>query len=188
MALLPIYNCFHPILKQKATPVAEFNQDLRDFVENMYETMHYADGVGLAANQVGDGRSILLVDISELSSDDYRHEPITMINPEIISFSDETIEFEEGCLSIPKFYDDVVRPEAIEIKYLDIDMKEHKIEAHAFLSRVIQHEVDHLNGILFFERLSTVRRALSKSKLKRISKGDYEIGYPMILPDGSKMK
>jgi len=107
-----------------------------------------------------------------------------MINPQIISFSEDTVDFQEGCLSIPKFYEDVSRPEAIQIKFWDLDEHENIIEADDFFARVIQHEYDHLNGILFYERLSPVRRALSKSKLRRIEKGDYEADYPMILPSG----
>ena len=187
MAVLPIYNCFHPVLKMKTKPVTEFNQELKVFINDMFETMHNADGVGLAANQVGSGQSILIVDVSDMKDETFRFDPIAMINPEITLYSDETIEFEEGCLSVPKFYDDVVRPKLIEVKYFDINMKEHKIEADNFLSRVIQHENDHLNGILFYEKLTAVRRALAKSKLRKISKGEYEIHYPMIMPDGTKM-
>jgi peptide deformylase len=185
MAVLPIYNCYHPVLKKKTNPVAEFNQELKDFVNNLYETMYSADGVGLAANQVGEMQSIIVVDTSEASDEKDSHPPIVMINPIIISYSDEIIEYQEGCLSIPKFYEDVDRPKEIEVRYFDINMKEITIIADYLFSRVIQHEVDHLNGVLFYERLSSVRRALAKSKLRKIEKGDYETFYPMILPNGT---
>lgn len=184
MAILPIYNCFHPILKKKALEVTEFTQELSDFIKNMFETMHYADGIGLAANQVGDNRQILLVDISQSDANEHKLPPTVMINPVITEFSDQTIEFQEGCLSIPSFYDDVVRPDGIVVKYIDENMKEQEIEIDGLFSRVTQHEIDHLNGILFFERLSPVRRTLSKSKLRKIQKGDYETGYKMIMPNG----
>ena len=186
MAILPIYNCFHPVLKQKAQKVTEFNDELKTFIDDMFQTMYNADGIGLAANQVGDKRSIFIVDMTPSDEENTRG-PIALINPEIISFSDELIEFQEGCLSVPKFFEDVIRPDAIEIKYYDIDMNEHKIEVDSLLARVILHEYDHLQGTLFFERLTPIRRTLAKSKLKKIKRGDYDITYPMILPDGSKM-
>ncbi len=186
MAILPIYNCFHPVLKQKTEEINEFDQELKDFIDNMFQTMYNADGIGLAANQVGEKRSVFIVDTTP-SDPDNSPGPIALINPEIISFSEETVEFQEGCLSVPKFFEDVVRAEAIEIKYFDIDMKEHVKEIDGLLARVIMHEYDHLKGTLFFERLTPIRRTLSKSKLKKIKRGDYEISYPMIMPDGSKI-
>jgi peptide deformylase len=186
MAILPIYNCFHPVLKQKTNEIEEFNQDLKDFIDNMFQTMYNADGIGLAANQVGDKRSVFIVDTTP-SDPDNSQGPIAFINPEIISSSEETIEFQEGCLSVPKFFEDVIRAESIEIRYYDIDMKEHTREIDGLLARVIMHEYDHLHGTLFFERLTPIRRTLSKSKLKKIKRGEYDISYPMIMPDGSKM-
>lgn len=185
MSILPIYNCFHPVLKQKTKPVTKFDQELKDFIDNMFETMEVADGIGLAANQVGDSRSIMLIDTSKSSDSDETDKPFIMINPKITAYSDEIIDFQEGCLSIPKFYEDVLRPEAIEIEYTDADMKEHKIEIGGLPARVMLHEFDHLNGILFYERLTTVRKTLARKKLKKIKKGDYSIPYDMILPDGT---
>ena len=183
MAILPIYNCFHPVLKKKTEKVTNINEEIRRFVNDLYETMYLADGVGLAANQVGSLKSIFVIDTKGAKTDQVTP-PYVMINPQIISFSEDTVDFQEGCLSIPKFYEDVSRPEAIQIKFWDLDEHENIIEADDFFARVIQHEYDHLNGILFYERLSPVRRALSKSKLRRIEKGDYEADYPMILPSG----
>jgi len=184
MAILPIYNCFHPILKKKAIEVTEFTQELFNFIKNMFETMHFADGIGLAANQVGDNRQILIVDISQSDVNVHKLPPTVMINPVVTYFSDQTIEFQEGCLSVPSFYDDVVRSDGIVVKYLDETMKEQEMEIDGLFSRVTQHEIDHLSGILFFERLSPVRRTLSKSKLRKIQKGDYETNYQMIMPNG----
>jgi len=187
MSILPIYNCFHPVLKKKTKPVEEFNEELSIFIDNMYQTMYRADGIGLAANQVGDNRSIFIIDTTPSEENGKSIGPLTLINPEIISYSDETAEFQEGCLSVPKFFEDVIRPEAIEIKFFDLEMKEHKMEVDSIVARVILHEYDHLNGTLFFERLTPIRRTLAKSKLKKIKQGEYNIDYPMIMPDGSKM-
>jgi peptide deformylase len=187
MSILPIYNCFHTVLKQKSKAVEAFDDELKDFIDDMYQSMYNAAGIGLAANQIGDNRSIFIVDTTPSEDEGKSRGPITLINPEIISHSDDTVEFQEGCLSVPKYFEDVSRVEAIEVKYWDIDMKEHIIEADSILARVILHEYDHLNGILFYERLTPIRRTLAKSKLKKIKRGDYDISYPMIMPDGSKM-
>ena len=102
-----------------------------------------------------------------------------LINPVIEAFSDDELEFEEGCLSLPDFHDKVVRPAEIQVRYHDEHMKEHTREASGLLARVMQHEIDHLNGIYFFERLSPIRRTLSSGKLKRIARGDIEPAYPV---------
>ncbi len=184
MPVMPIYNCFHPVLKQKTKDIKEIDGNVKDLVEGMFATLYnISNGVGLAANQVGDLNSVIVIDLS--ASEEHKDsKPITMINPKIVGFSVQEDEDFEGCLSIPEFYEKVVRPAAIEIQYWDLDQKFHKHEAHGFLSRVMQHEVDHLNGILFFERLTSLRRAISKSKLKKIRKGDIPTNYPMVLPNG----
>jgi peptide deformylase len=107
-----------------------------------------------------------------------------MINPVIESFSDNEEEDIEGCLSIPEFFEKVVRPAEIQVRYYDLEMKEHRDVTNGFLARVMQHEIDHLEGILFFDRMTPLRRALSRSKLKKIERGDIETSYPMILKDG----
>ena len=185
MSILRIYNCFHPILREKAQKVEEFDQELKEFTDSMLETMYNADGIGLAANQVGDRRSIFTVDINTGSDDKADYTPIVMINPEIKSFSEEVSTFQEGCLSIPKYYEDVDRPESIQITYTDVDMKEKTIEASEILSRVVQHEYDHLKGILFFDRITQLKKTLGKKKLNKIKKGEMTTFYPMINADGS---
>lgn len=183
MSLLPIYNCFNPVLKKKTEKVEHIDENLKKLVENMFETMYNADGIGLAANQVGVSKSLVIIDISR--NDNFKNQPpLVLINPEIITFSEEKDEFLEGCLSIPNFYETVDRPEAIEIKFYDLNMKEHKIEANDLLARVMQHEIDHLNGILFFERLSPIKKTLAKSKLKKIKNGQVDAKYEMVNPDG----
>jgi peptide deformylase len=104
-----------------------------------------------------------------------------MINPVIEVFSDETTEFEEGCLSLPAFRDKVTRPTGIQVRFTDPDMKEHRMETDGLLARVMQHEIDHLNGIYFFERLTPVRRAMAHPKLRRIQLGQAEADYPLFL-------
>lgn len=181
--ILPIYTYNHPVLKQPALPVQEITNELSMFVQSMMKTMRNADGIGLAANQVGDRRAITTIDISEMedssSGKNYKIPPLVLINPVILSFSDETVEFEEGCLSLPQYRDTVTRPEKILVEFMDIEMKVHRLEADKLLARVIQHELDHLNGIYFFERLSATRRALGFQKLRRIQLGQVHTEYPL---------
>ena len=184
MALLPVYNCFHPILRKPTNKVEEFDGNLSDLVDNMYDTLYkIPNGIGLAANQVGENKSVLILDLGRGDSST-GHEPITMINPVIEYFSDEETEDQEGCLSIPTYYENVVRPNEIQVRYYDLDMKELTMEASDFLAKAIQHEVDHLHGKLIFERISPIRRTLAKSKLKKIERGVITGDYPMILPNG----
>jgi len=178
--ILPVYTYNHPVLRQKATQISDMTDELRSFVENMFETMYNANGIGLAANQVGAGHAVTVIDIGdadeESSSDDG---PLVLINPVIEAVSDEELEFEEGCLSLPDFRDIVVRPEAIQVRFFDRDMKEHVRQVEGLLARVMQHEIDHLNGIYFFERLSPIRRTLSQGRLKKIARGDVTTEYPL---------
>lgn len=132
--------------------------------------MFKADGLGLAANQVGSTRAIAYIDISD-TDEGKDTKPIAIINPTIELFSEETCLMNEGCLSLPNFRDDVMRPKEIRLRYFDTNFEERILEIGGLLARVIQHEVDHLNGIYFFERLSPVRRAIAHPKLKRIQLG-----------------
>ncbi|MCX6153576.1 MAG: peptide deformylase [Candidatus Kapabacteria bacterium] len=186
--ILPIYNCFHPVLKKSTEPITEINDELITLIDNMFDTLQRTDsGVGLAANQVGVSKSIIVIDLKK-DDDNPNFVPIALINPVIEFFSDDQNEYNEGCLSVPEIYEKVYRPKGIQLSYFDRNMKEHKIEDDDFLSRVIQHEIDHLHGILFFERVSAIRRTLLKNKLRGIKKGDYEAEYDMILPDGKKFR
>lgn len=185
MPVIPIYNCFHPVLRKKAAKIEEFDQSVKDLVTNMYETMYYTgNGVGLAGNQVGEEKSVIVMDLT-VNTDSPFKQPVTMINPEINAFSDDEIEMQEGCLSIPEYYENVVRPAGIEITYWDLEMKEHKREVDGFLARVMQHEVDHLNGILIFDKISPLKRTLARSKFKKLQKGQIIPKYPMVQPDGT---
>ena len=187
MAQLPIYNCFHPLMKKKTEDITEIDGHIKKLVEDMFETMYKAEGIGLAANQVGESKSMLIVDTTVSNNEKFRHPPVVMINPVIEDESEEEVEMSEGCLSIPKFNDNVWRPEKIQARYFDLNGNQQVIEAGDLLARVIQHEIDHLNGILFYERLSAIRKTLAKSKLKKIQKGLVIPDYPMIQPDGQKV-
>ena len=177
--LLPIYTYNHPVLKKKTEQISEMTDEIQKMIDDMFETMHNASGIGLAANQVGKGLAMTVIDISDPDEVEKTPPPMVLINPVIEAFSEEEEEFEEGCLSLPEYRDVVIRPEAIQVRYLDRDMKEHVQEVHGLLARVMQHEIDHLNGIYFFERLSAIRRTLGSSKLKRIAKGQIETEYPL---------
>ncbi|MGE5480975.1 MAG: peptide deformylase [Chloroflexota bacterium] len=186
MAILPIYNCFHPILREKAQKVEQIDDRINQLVRDMYETLYnISNGVGLAANQVGDRASVIVIDTS-IGDKNRQPRPITMINPVIAHFSEETAEEAEGCLSIPELFEQVERPISVQVEYVDVNGKEHKEEASDFLARVMQHEIDHLNGILFTDRLTALRKILAKNKLKKIKSGQVETDYPMINPPKNK--
>ncbi len=188
MAVIPIYNCFHPVLQQKTEEIKNIDGRLKKLVDNMYDTMRNIDtGVGLAGNQVGANKSVIVMDLSVAGEVD-EDRSITMINPAIEHFSDETIEDLEGCLSVPEYFEKVIRPAEIQVRYLDIDGNQQIEQADGFFARLIQHEVDHLNGIIFIDRIASLKKALAKSKFKRILKGKVPVDYPMILPDGTLQK
>lgn len=176
--ILPIYNCYNPILRTKTDEIENIDQSLFDFANSMIETMYNADGIGLAANQVGDKRSIIIVDDTKTEKSDFK--PVAMINPKIVSFSDILSDYKEGCLSIPQYYEIVMRPSEIEVEYVDLKGKPKKIATGGLLARIIQHEVDHLNAILFFDKITPLKRALAKSKLRKIELNKVIPHYDMI--------
>ncbi len=145
-----------PILRKVAAPITEFDKDLKKFARDMIEVMHVEDGIGLAAPQIGISKQIIAVDASELVEDEY---PRVFINPEILESSGEWV-VEEGCLSIPGVREEVKRPEKILLKFQDETGELFTEEYSGWLARILQHEIDHLNGILFVDRISPVRRNL----------------------------
>jgi peptide deformylase len=153
-----------PVLKQETEPITDFNSELAEIIENMTDAMYDGCGIGLAAPQVGLSKKIIVVDPSFGEDDNALY---GMINPEITATENEC-ELEEGCLSIPGVFEFVTRPEKITVKYHDVDGNEHELEADSMLSRVIQHEIDHLDGILFIDRLSTVKRNLLAKTLREL--------------------
>ena len=144
------------ILRQKTTEVEKFDDNLKAVIDEMIDTMHKEDGIGLAAPQVGMNKSLLVIDISSI--DDYE-KPTAFINPKIVETSGESV-YEEGCLSIPGVREEVSRPDTITLKYHDQDGKKHKDTFSGWKSRVLQHEIDHLNGVLFVDHISPVKKQL----------------------------
>ena len=144
----------------------------------MFDTMRNANGIGLAANQVGADKSIFVIDVSQV--EDYEDtKPLALINPKIIKRSDEKVIMEEGCLSIPDIREEIARPETITIMYQDTDLKEHSLEADGLMARVMQHEYDHLQGILFTDLVSDVIKKKLKRDMNKIRKRKVEISYPI---------
>ena len=171
-----------PILRKKTEPITKDFRDLKGFIQNMFDTMYASDGVGLAAPQVGQAIRIFILDST--STDDEEPEGIkkAFINPQILEkFGDEWV-MNEGCLSLPEIREDVQRPESIRIKYLDEDFNEHEETYNGFNSRVIQHEYDHLDGILFVDYLNPLRKRILKTKLTAISKGKVIPKYRIKVP------
>lgn len=185
MAVIPIYNCFHPVLKKKTSKIKNIDDSINSLVTNMFDSLYnISNGVGLAGNQVGEEKSLFIMDLS-IGTDTPQTAPLVFINPEILEFSEEEAEESEGCLSIPEYYEKVKRPKFITVKYYDLKEKEHVREFDGFKARVFQHEYDHLQGVLIYERISPIRRTLSKNKLNRLRRGQLIPNYPMIQPDGT---
>ena len=164
MAILPIITAPDPRLKTVSTPVEAVNDDIRALMDDMLETMYDAPGIGLAAIQVGVPKRIIVMD---LSGKDEEPCPRYFVNPEIIWTSDDLAPYEEGCLSVPEFYEDVERPSEAHIKHLDYDGNEQILEAEGLLATCVQHEMDHLNGILFIDHLSRLKRSVILKKLAK---------------------
>ena len=178
--ILPIVSFGNSILRCKCSPVQE-NQPVEDILKNMYETMYNAQGVGLAAPQIGLDLSIFIIDTTPFCDDENNLIPLKkeFINPEIIDYSGKDESFNEGCLSIPGLREDVIRKDQIKIRYFDKNFNEHTEKYEGINSRVIQHEYDHLMGVLFTDRVSTLKKKLLKSKLNKIKNGDIEVDYNM---------
>ena len=178
MAVLPITVYGDKILRKKANKVTEVDLKTIELIKNMFDTMKNANGIGLAANQVGSNKSIFVVDVSQV--EDYEDtKPITLINPKIIERSEKKVLMEEGCLSIPDVREEVRRPESITIVYHDTDLQEHTLEADGLMARVMQHEFDHLQGILFTDLISDDLKKKYKKDINRIRKRKIEIEYPI---------
>jgi len=170
---LPIYLYGQQALRKATTDISAEYPGLPELIANMYETMTKADGVGLAAPQVGLSIRLFVIDLSALGEDDeqYMDYKKTFINPEILEFSENTCSYEEGCLSLPDIHENVTRSSDIKIRYHDEQFMEHVDTFNEFAARVIQHEYDHLEGKVFTDRIAAIRRQLIKSKLSTILKG-----------------
>ena len=168
MAKLDIITLPDPKLRLVSAPVERVDDDLRRFLDDMLETMYEAPGIGLAAIQVGEPRRVVTIDVS--GRDDEEKKPLFLINPEILSSSDDRSVYEEGCLSIPDYYAEVERPASVRVRYLDRDGKLNELEAEGLLATCIQHEVDHLDGKLFIDYLSRLKRDMVVRKFVKAAK------------------
>jgi peptide deformylase len=173
-----------PILRQRAKDISPDKEDLNEIIENMWETMYYSDGVGLAAPQVGLSIRLFLVDASSAADEEPELENFkkVFINPEILETDGEDWIMNEGCLSLPEIREDVERPDEVTIRYFDENFVEHKETYKGFAGRVIQHEYDHLEGVLFIDYLTPLKKRLLKSKLNNISKGKVQPHYRIKIP------
>lgn len=186
MAILPIHLYGRPALKKKAKVVQGINDDLRKLVGDMFDTMRNAHGIGLAANQVGILKRVVVIDISDM--DEWKDvPPMALLNPEVLK-EEGTWVMEEGCLSIPEVRDDIERPENITVTYQDMDFKTQKLKAKGLLARVLLHEIDHLNGVLFLDHLGAVKQKLLKGRLNKIRRGEIEVGYPVTVDAAAMME
>ena len=169
MALRDILKIPDKRLRLVSEPVKRVDAGIRALADDMFETMYDAPGIGLAAIQIGVAKRVVVMD---LSKKDEAHQPQVFINPEITWRSDETSTHEEGCLSIPDYYEEVERPQRVKVKYLDLDGEAHEIEADGLFATCLQHEVDHTNGVLFIDHISKLKRDRVIKKFTKAAKAD----------------
>ncbi len=182
--VLPITAYGHPVLRKVATEVDEDYPNLQQLIDNMFETMYSTSGVGLAAPQVNLPIRLLVMDATAYAEEDPQAEDFkrVLINPEIVEEDGEDWVFNEGCLSVPEIREDVSRKPNIRITYYDENWKFHDEQYDSVMARIIQHEYDHLEGILFVDRVSSIRKMLLKKRLLDISKGNIDVKYKMVFP------
>lgn len=177
--ILPVFLYGQPVLRKVTTDISPDYPGLKDLINNMFETMYNADGIGLAAPQVGLDIRLLVIDLSPLadSNPDFEGFKKVMINARILEADGEDKSVEEGCLSLPGIHENVYRKDHIRIKYQDENFVEHEEEFQGFFARVIQHEFDHLEGKMFIDYLSGIRKQLLKSKLNNLMNGKVKCSY-----------
>ncbi len=179
VSVLPIYLYGADVLRKKAKPIATLDDSVIELVHDMFDTMHNANGIGLAANQVGVLQRVIVLDISDME-EGKGTKPMVLINPRVLETSGEWT-LEEGCLSIPEVRDQVKRAEKVKVLYRDGSFNEVVIETTGLLGRVILHEIDHLNGVLFTDYLNSAKRRLHRAKLESIRRGEVEVKYPIVV-------
>lgn len=167
MTVRPIVTAPDPRLQAVSTDVETVDADIRALVDDMADSMYAAEGIGLAAVQIGVPKRVIVIDLDQKEGN---KNPIAYINPKIVWASDEVAVFEEGCLSVPEIWDDVERPARIKCEYLDRDGKKQLLEADGLLATCLQHEMDHLNGVLFIDHLSRLKRGMAIKKLTKAKK------------------
>ncbi|HEX2963043.1 MAG TPA: peptide deformylase [Ignavibacteriales bacterium] len=178
MSILPITIYGDKILREKTKPVSDVDIQTIKEIKAMFATMRNANGIGLAANQVGLNKSIFVIDVSPVEGYE-KIKPIVMINPKIILTSDDKIQMEEGCLSVPNLRAEVTRPKEIKVAYQDTDMNELTLEADELFARVIQHEFDHLQGVFFTDKISEEEKKKVKKELNKIKSRKIDVDYPI---------
>ena len=177
--ILPIYTYGQPVLRKEAAPIENDYPEVSELIDNMFETMYQAEGVGLAAPQIGVSVRLFVID-ADVMKDDYaecKGFKRVMINPEILEKSDETTVLEEGCLSFPGIHEKVERAISIRVKYQDEHFKTHEEVINDFAARIVQHEYEHLEGHVFIDTISAIRKQLNKGKLNNIIKGNVSCRY-----------
>ena len=178
--ILPIYIYGQPVLRKVAEDITPDYPELKQLISDMWETLAESDGIGLAAPQIGRSIRLVLIDLDVLKEDFPEYEGFrkVFINPHIVELDDtETDSSEEGCLSLPAIHEKVTRPTRIHVKWMDEEFKEHDEWVEGYLARVMQHEFDHLEGHMFIDHISPLRKQLIKSKLKALTLGRYRCGY-----------
>lgn len=177
--VLPVYTYGQPVLRQVAEDIATDYPNLKELVADMFETMKKADGVGLAAPQIGLPIRVVVIDLSMLEEDfpEYKGFEKAYINGHIIEESEEEESMEEGCLSLPGIHESVKRPKRVRVQYLDEELKPHDEWVEGYLARVIQHEFDHLEGHMFIDHLGSLRKQMIKGKLGALLKGKVRCAY-----------
>jgi peptide deformylase len=189
--ILPIVAYGDPVLRNKCTSISKNYKDIKSLIQNMWDTMYAANGVGLAAPQIGESLKLFIVDASPFSKDDElsleERKKVSMfkkvfINPKIVWSSKDFNSFNEGCLSIPDVREDIVRENEIEIHFKNEHFKNEILKLDGLCARVVQHEYDHVKGILFTDKLSSFKKKLIKGKLNNISNGNINSDYLMIFP------
>jgi peptide deformylase len=167
MAVRPLVLLPDPRLRQKCAPVETVTEEVRRLAQDMLETMYDAPGIGLAANQIGVPQRLVVIDVARK---DEERQPVVLVNPEIVWRSEETATYEEGCLSIPDYYEEVERPARVKFRYSTLDGKTIEQEAEGILATCVQHEIDHLDGVLFIDHLSRLKRQLVTKKFAKAAK------------------
>ncbi len=178
--VLPIYIYGHPVLRKVAEDIPADYPDLQQLIADMWDTLAESEGIGLAAPQIGKSIRLVVIDLDVLSDDmpEYKGFRHVYINPHIIEYDDTKTEtLEEGCLSLPAIHEKVTRPTRIRVQWLDEEMQAHDEWVEGYLTRVMQHEFDHLEGKVFVDRVTPLRKQLIKSKLRALTQGRYRCGY-----------
>lgn len=178
---LPVYLYGHPVLRRVSEPIDKEYPDLSKLVEDMYSSMYLSEGVGLAAPQIGKNIRLIVIDASPMGENfpECEGRKLTLINPEIEILDGEKVTRSEGCLSLPGLSENVPRVEHIRLRWLDENFEQHEEEMSGFLSRIVQHEFDHLEGKLYVDHISPIRKQLIKAKLNNIVTGRTRCDYPV---------